>query len=357
MNTLSAGYTLDFLHQRQISPFKLACGDELGCSPLQVRPKVVGYWSRNPDRFGGQIQTTLTMTQPGVQRIRLYCSEAIARSARLIVHEGEAVSLGRRQEEIIETLTWTRKQNQSLRYPHDAPSARVVDQTRFFNGNGMEVDPPIFLQNRGLFHHAQEVTGALVVAYQPGFTLFEVTYGLGEGQMTPERLREMKLAWLAGNIRDCDIPPVRVIALAEGYADQLTFPRRFWPEGALGRRGYALDAPPPNRDSLWETRDTCWERCWQSITGGVFPISSEQYRAIEACVESAQQPTHFQYVETDRKTKVEKIFHPDDAEIYVEVERPVTLTMRLERADGHPFCDREEGSYPYLPELVFRFNG
>jgi hypothetical protein len=357
MSQLNAGLTLDFLSQQKRSSFVLMVGDELGSSPIQVRPKIVGLWSRTPDHYADQYKSTLKMTKPGLRRIRLYCSKKTAQTARLSVHTGSAEALGRRQAKITETLTWTNKNSQSLKFPYDNPTAIIVDKTRFFAQNGEEVEPPTYILSQGIFYHAQAVTGAMVVEYQPEFSLYSVEYDMGDEQMEPERLMEMKQAWLAGNIRDCDIPPVNIIALAEGHATQLSFARQFWPEGSLGKQGYADEITPPSIELLPQTKDldSCWELCWQKVADGRIDLTEEEYSAILQCVESAQAPTQLQYVETSRQTQIERIFNQNSEDIYIDVERPVTMTMKLARGDGKESCENFE-TYPYLPEITFRFN-
>ncbi|MBF0448588.1 MAG: hypothetical protein HQL67_10330 [Magnetococcales bacterium] len=357
MNLLSTGLRLDFLSQQISSRFHLSTGDDLGSVPIQLKAHVVGFWSRNPDHYGDQIKTSLRMIRPGVRRVRLYCDEQAAKSARLIVHGGEPAPLGRRQAPLTEVLTWTNSQNRSLKYAYDHPNVRIIDKTPFYDENGQEQSPPGYIPHLGAFYHPQPVTGALVVEYSPAFSLFEVTYTLGEEQMEAARFKEMQLAWLAGNIRDCDIPAVHLIALADGQATQLSFQRQFWPEGADGKGGHAGDAIPSLTDliPLIEELDPCWKNCWQQLTGGEKNLTTSQYLAIISCVESASAPAPVQYVEIDRQSQVERIFSPDSEALFVDVERAVTLTMKRQRADGKTGCN-QQALYSDLPEITFRFN-
>ena len=359
MSELTAGFTLDFLSRQQADNFALVVGDELGSVPIQVSPKIVGIWSRNPDHYGKQIKTTLRMTKPGVRRLRLYCAKEAAKTARLSVHTGTAALLGRRQTLITETLTWTNKHSQALRFTYDNPTAVVVDKTRFFTIDGQEVEPPTYISSQAMFHHEQEVTGALVVEYSPEYSLFEVTYGMGEEQMEPERFKEMKLAWLAGNIRDSDIPPVHVIAMAEGHATQISFQRQFWPEGSLGKRGYASDSLLPSMDMLplldMMDLDPAWKKCLQFSENLNREITPADYPALLECYAALNDEAPLQYVETERKTKVERLYNQNNPDVYIDVERPITLTMSLARADGQEF-QKDWDSYPYLPEISLRFN-
>jgi hypothetical protein len=357
MSEVKAGLTLDFLSRKKQSSFVLMVGDELGSSPIQVRPKTVRAWQMGSNDYGKFLKTTLKMTHPGVRRLRLYCSRQVAQAVKLSVHGGQAAPLGRRQSPRTETLTWTNKQSQSLRFPYDNPTAVIIDKTRFFDTSGTEVEPPTFIPGQAVFHHEKVVTGAIVVEYSPEFSLFEISYGMGEEQMDPDRFTEMKLAWLAGNIRDVDIPPVHVIALAEGHATQLSFQRQFWPEGSVGREGYANDTTPPPIEffPLLADADPCWNSCWQQVTGGAEQIGPEEYLAIQECIQKANEPAPLQYVEIDRESLVERIYSQSNPNVYIDVERPITLTMKLGRADGKEVCD-DWDPYPYLPLLTFRFN-
>ncbi|MBF0358952.1 MAG: hypothetical protein HQL70_10120 [Magnetococcales bacterium] len=356
MSELNAGFTLDFLSQQKRSSFLLVFGDDLGSSPIQVRPQVVKAWSRDPDLHAEQMVNSLQMVKPGKRRVRLYCSKETAQSAKVKIYSGSASSVGRRQERVLETLTWTNKTSQSLKFPYDNPTAVVVDKTSFFNQSGEEVEPPTYIPNQGIFHHSQTVTGAVVVEYSPEFSLFEVEYDMGE--MDAERLIEMKLAWLAGNIRDCDIPPVHVVAIADGHAAQISFQRQFWPERTHGKNGYVAAPVIPSRTQLsgGEGLDPCWNSCWQQINGGELDMSMDEYLAIVECVKMSNEQPQLQYVEISRETKTERIFNNNDSEIYIDVERPTLLTMKLSRADGKEFCGEWE-NYAYLPEIIFRFNG
>ena len=356
--------TLDFLSRQKRSSFVLVAGDDLGSSPIQVKPKSVGAWSRRKDKmdryrenYEKLLPTTLQMTAPGIRRLRLYCSRETARSARLSVHVGKATTLGRRREKLIETLTWTNRQSQSLRFAYDAANPVIVDNTRFFAEDGREVDAPTLIPGQGIYHHAEPVTGAMVVEYEPEFSLYEIEYEMGEEQIDAARFREMKLAWLAGNIRDADIPPVHVTALAEGHATRIAFQRRFWQEGSTSKRGYASDKEEPTVEQMitFVEDDPCWQACRQKVVGDKVDLEFEDYLAIQRCVEAANAPAQLQYVETARENTVKRLYDGLGGNTYIDFNYPTTLTMKLARVDGMEMCD-EFDPYPYLPEIVFRFN-
>ncbi len=362
MNSLDAGLLLNFVNQPDTiqTPFVLQTDEDRGAVPIQVRPATVPSWSREPEAFSDYLPQALIMEAPGRQRIRLYCPKATVSTVRLLVQGGSSKRLGRRQKPIVETLIWVRGQNRKLRYHYDQPTITIVDHTRFFNADGQESPLPVYDQSTGTFHHAQEVTGALVVRYAPGFLLYEIEYDVGESQIPAEWLREMKLAWLAGNIHTATIPPVRVIAMGTSEADQLTFPRIFWPSHAMTRTGYRSTVTPqvkPNGSGYTVQpqgfTDPCWQRCKEKIQPNGNQLSAAQMQAVRNCVAAEKSPK-YHYVEASRIIRTERLFAPDNADLYIDVARPVEIVMRLQRAD-EGVCDNHPPP-SCCPELRLRFD-
>ncbi len=358
---LKSGLKIDWI-SRQAEPvvFDLRLADDRGARPVQVKPVVVPIWSRRPGIYDHLLTEALQMRATGRRRLRLYCPKSYANQVRMTVHGGSTRCLGRRYEPMIETLTWVQGHDQRLRYHYDRPEAEIMERTRFFDVDGRETDPPVWLPAEGRFHHPQPVTGALVVAYRPGFSLYEIDYDTGVDRISPEWFREMQYAWLAGNIQDVAIPPVRVVAIAGERAAQTTFPRAFWPNRSTVRGGYEW----PNGEPVLEPEgdgyrirsesgaDLCWRLCRQSIKPDGGFLSESELQAVRECVQQGRNPI-YHYVETKRTVRTERIYSVDDAEVYVDVERQVELVMKQRRVDAGP-CPESEPA-PCCPELVFRF--
>lgn len=343
-------------------PFELRVADDRGARPVQVRPALVANWTleRPLEAYASWLDQALIQVAPGVRRIRLYCARESADPVRLTVMGGTANALGRRQESLIETLTWVQTRVKRLRYHHDRPTARILEQSRFFDAQGEETHPPRFDPESASFVHDQEVTGALVVTYTPEFSLYEITYDNGASQASPELFREMCLAWLAGNIHDAAVPPVRIIAVGPNDATQLAFSRAYWPARADTPSGHRIQDPSPfsKEGASYRykppARPTCWDRCKQTIQPNSSLLNEREMSAIRDCVEAASNP-RFQYVEESRQVRMERIFAPGSTEIYIDVERTVGMVLKLKRADGSP-CDQSSQN-GCCPELTLRFAG
>lgn len=341
-------------------PFVLREGDDHGSSPVRLYPQVVNSWTKKPGAYDAILPHTLRMKALGVCRIRLYCPVRTAVETRLRVYGGQYRYLGRRREPLVETLTWTREHAQALRFFYDRPEVTTLEQTPFFDNDGNETSAPVYLSSQGMFQHPKAVTGAMVVSYRPSFALYEIQYDTGESQISRQAFREMKLAWLAGNIRDAAIPPVRVVAIGKTAATQLVFQRKFWPEYATVRQWFQEEVREPEmtpvtggfRINADADMDPCWYRCKEKVKPGETYLTRQDRRAILDCVAQSQQP-QYHYVESRRTVKTERISSPVDPAIYVDVERPVELAFRIQRVDDTP-CE-DETSAPCCQEMVLRF--
>lgn len=360
MSTLDTHLLLNFVNQADTvqEPFFLQLDENRGAIPLQVRPLTVSSWTRASEEYETYLDRALVMEARGRQRVRLYCAKALVSSCRLLVQGGSYQRLGRRQQPILETLVWVRASSRRLRYHHDRPSMRIIEQTRFFSVDGQETSLPQYDQATGSFHHSMEVTGALVVEYSPGFTLYEIEYDTGEAQVPAEWFREMKLAWLAGNLFNATIPPVRIIAMGPKQADQLAFARDFWPSHSSVRTGYRSAVIPhvePDGEGYQvkpTLDDPCLQRCKEKIQPHGSYLTAAQMQAVRNCVEAEKSPK-YQYVEESRTTRIERISAPDNPDVYIDVARPLELVMQLKRADGG-VCDNHSPS-GCCPELRLRF--
>ncbi|MBF0462783.1 MAG: hypothetical protein HQL87_15510 [Magnetococcales bacterium] len=305
---------------QQAEPFVLVADHAPGSLPVQVYPLQIDAWSQQPGIYEAYLPLALRLKAWGLRRIRLYCSSRSDNEVRLVVGGGGYRRLGRMGETRIETVTWVQTQTQSLRFFYDQPAVTILESTRFFDNNGQETTQPVYLPESGAFYHAQPVTGALVVAYQPGYLLYEIEYDTGESAMSAAEFQAVKLAWLAGNIHDATIPPVRVMAISRQQATQVTFPRSFWPACSSARLLF---------------RDT---------------------EADQTCADS-NGPESYQYVESKRETKAERIYSHNDPNTYVDILRTVAIAFELKPVNGGVCADAAASGQSATLNLRFQNPG
>ena len=295
MSELSTNITIQFKAQEIDEPFELVLDDDdqSGSAPVQVEYSQLALTTT----AWGQVNAAFTrpeplkVIQPGKKRIKLFCSEKVAATARLIVDGGTVTRIGRRTQQIIETLAWSRETRKRLKYFHDSPDVEVIEQTPFRDLAGNIVAPPRYNRSLGEFYAPQKVIGALVVRFDTGFSLFEITYDNGQSVASKAQFVEMQNAWKSGNIETAEVPPVRVIALSDWHGVQGAFKRRFWPPGA------------PNLT-------------YRVSASG----DDDQHRSED----------NFSEVSGSRKTATEKIFHEDAPDTFIEVKK----TIYLEASDA-----------------------
>ncbi|MEO5362457.1 MAG: hypothetical protein H7838_02345 [Magnetococcus sp. DMHC-8] len=314
---LLASCTLQVSAGQPPDPFVLQTGHDLGSRPVRLQPVRVNAWSLQTgihDRF---LPMAMQMQAPGLQRVRLYCADRPAQEVRLLVDgEGSARCLGRRQEPVVEILTWVQSRSQPLRFGYDQPPVTIRESTRFFDNDGQEVARPLYRSDLGAFQHGQPVTGALVVEYRPACFLYEIAYGTGEQVASAQGFQALKRAWLAGNIHDAVIPPVHIIALSRHQAAQLTLPRRFWPNSS---------------SATLQFQDT---------------------EALQLCTEEHGQE-RYQYVENGRETAAERIYSRHDPNSYVDILRTVAISFERQAVNGVPCTEAAAGGPS--PQMLLRF--
>ncbi|MEO5341071.1 MAG: hypothetical protein H7837_11250 [Magnetococcus sp. MYC-9] len=363
MNEPVARYRLEVDSEPRREPFLLVAGEDLGSRPVQLHPLTVPFWSQQPGVYDRLLPLALRMSAPGLRRLRLYCSDRPESELRLVVlGGGQARCLGRRSAPVIETLTWLQSRSQSLRFFYDRPEVTILESTRFFDNNGQEVDPPRYQRHppgEGLFLAGQPVTGALVVAYQASYFLCEIEYDAGTAVVAEKGLREAKLAWLAGNIRDATLPPVRVIALSGAQADQLTFARHFWPEHASASQSFqetGLPEATPVPGGYYvnpEQMSNCWLNCRERVKPGATLFTPQELQAIQECLQQSRRADDYQYMESKRETRTERIYSRNDPNNYVDVQRMVAVSFERQPINGGG-CG-EGGADNGLPILRLRF--
>ena len=289
----ASSLTILFTAPELEEPFELVTedDDQGGSKPVQVERSRLDFSVQGSVAWAEALKVEV----PGVRRVKLYCSEKVAATARILVNEGEAKRIGRRTEPVTETLTWSREHTRRLRFFHDRPEVEIVEQTLFRDTAGNTVDAPLYNPATGEFHSPVKVTGALVVRYEAGFSLFEITYGNGQEVASQALFAEMQKAWRSGDVEAVGIPPVRIIALSDWHAAQAEFPRKIWPRG----------------DTRFIFR-TVSSRFGEEPDHNDPRLSSDSYSEIPG----------------KRRTVTQRIFHPDDPEIWLDVRRTVYLEAR-----------------------------
>ena len=367
MSTISTDLQINFSAQASDEPFALEVANDPGSEPVNIYPVVVTDWRRPSQDFleryyEGLQDRALVQVAPGKKRVRLYCSDALAGEARLLAYniEEQPSYIGRRFEPVIETLNWNNSRIGRLRYPYDSPETEILDKTGFVDKENNPVSQPVRVQNQGKFRHDQEVTGTLVVRYSPAFSLYEIPYDTGEAYVSASLLREMKFAWLAGNINDAPTPAVWIVAMACGQSARISFQRDYWPNGSTTRKGYRPPEKEPELEKVEDDKykvpayvpDPCWAACHKLLFPDKMFLTNSEKMAIADCVRSGKDPK-YQYVETSRKTRTERIASDTNPEVYVDVKRAVEVVLTLQRVDGSP-CNAPNAPTG-SPELKFRF--
>ncbi|WP_130471749.1 hypothetical protein [Candidatus Magnetaquicoccus inordinatus] len=311
MSRLLAHCMIPVGSRKPSAPFHLQLDKEIGNLPLLVHSHGVYGWSRSPSYYEADLPYALRLEKEGKQRIRLYCSERPANAVRLLVDGGSMGQLlGRRQQRVVETLTWVQSQSCYLRYHYDQPQVTIREATPFYDRNGKEVPPPLYRAEQALFQHSKVVTGALLVEYQPAYFLYEIPYGTGEELLTEKAFREIKLAWLMCDTKNAALPEVRVIALSGTQATLLSFKRDYWPPSSTAPAQFVpAERLSPNGE-------------------------------------------HIVYLETGRETSMERIYSSQNPNNYVDVRKTHSVSFAPQNGNqgGGRGAQRQAGS------MVMRFS-
>ncbi|MBF0421889.1 MAG: hypothetical protein HQL73_02735 [Magnetococcales bacterium] len=223
---LTGGATVTWKPRSLDESFEIATDntDQSGNSPCRVKvgtaTNIVGQDEKGriiSDRYKVDEVVPLTVLSPGVQRIRLYCSEEIYPSVSIILDEGTSKLIGRRSETITETLKFSNSYSQKLKHSYGSPIPKIEQVTHFFDATGNKIDPPIYYLDTCEFYSPVAVYGAIVVRYDVAFSLYEINYDCGRGILPADRFKELQDAWLTGDVTKASVPPVRVIALSEAF--------------------------------------------------------------------------------------------------------------------------------------------
>ncbi|MBF0148408.1 MAG: hypothetical protein HQL85_19820 [Magnetococcales bacterium] len=313
MGEVSTNLQVNFQSFAADTPFELVVEDtgQEGNKPVQVefdlfnfKFTVIHAWGLATSKGAStRIESEILekMLVPGEKRIKVYCSNADALSVRIIVDNGEKVveyseyqwessttsslgshccgsvkpdqyrlerkeikrtakvntayPLGRRYDPVVEALTWSGEVTKRLRYFYDSPQVEIMQKTVFRDRNGVVLPDPVYDPQRGTFSTRGEAIGALVVRYSPGYSLYRIMYDTGKEVASPELWGEMKLAWVFGDIKKAEVPPVRLIALSNKAAVTASFARSFFPEGF------------PRIEFSKDTEEDLWKDEWTETQG------------------------------------------------------------------------------------------
>ncbi|MBF0141725.1 MAG: hypothetical protein HQL74_15810, partial [Magnetococcales bacterium] len=282
MGEVSASLQVNFQSFAADTPFELVTEDteQEGKKPVQVKFNLYGAsliiirtWDLATSKYTTTSNSDILekMLVPGEKRIKIYCSNYDALSVNIIVDNGEkafeywesrweaynestlgvaayewhlnridtkrtvkvnvAYPLGRRYDSVIEALTWSGEVSKRLKYFYDSPQVEIMQKTVFRDRNGTVLPDPVYDPERGTFSTRGEAIGALVVRYKPGYSLYRVVYDTGKEVASPELWAEMQKAWLFGDVKKAEVPPVRLIAMSNKAAVTASFAREFFPEG------------------------------------------------------------------------------------------------------------------------------
>ncbi|MBF0143048.1 MAG: hypothetical protein HQL59_06270 [Magnetococcales bacterium] len=313
MGETTANLAINFAAFAAETPFELVVDDtgQAGNRPVEVEYSNdlsvfmqawgLASWQGSATGF----EPLEKMLAPGQKRVKVYCSAADAPSIKILVDNGEATFthtevkwravavagpfpnwgpffthtvpsaswrwekveiphtlpintatlVGRRFDPLVEAITWSGEIRKRLRYNYDNPAIEIIQKTLFRNRQGAIMPDPVYDPDKGEFHTSGEATGAIVVRYSPGYSLYNIAYDTGKAIASPELFAEMKQAWIFGDIKKAEIPPVRLIALSRNKAVTASFARSFWPEGF------------PRAQYVARATETEWNDNWVEVAG------------------------------------------------------------------------------------------
>ena len=288
--------------------------------------EVVQHWTKTPGS-NMDVSGFTFGSVPMPQFVAEYTSTVVTAKANF------AAPIARLSAPITEAINWTGEVRKRLKYPYDQPSVEILQQTVFRDKSGGVIPPPVYDQERGEFFTTNEATGALVVRYSPGFSVFEVVYDTGEPVASPALWEEMKRAWTFGSIKTAAVPPVRLVAMSNKKATTASFERMFWPEGFpqvqhsnsanadwkdINLAAYNLKAKPGDRTPAQTVAAS------QGVTTPVASTST-----------SSDDAFNLNEVPGTRQTATTRIYNPEDNTQYVDVKK--ILYFEAKDEDGQIF--------------------
>ncbi|MEO5330554.1 MAG: hypothetical protein H7839_00915 [Magnetococcus sp. YQC-5] len=242
MSTITADIQVSFDSSGVSSTFDLVAEgtDQEGNKPVIVDYETKAWalmqlWGQIEWKGNPALDILKVLTE-GEKRVKLFCPKAAANSIRIFVDNDKnpQKSMGRRYDEITEAVTWSNEVWKSLRYPYDNPKTEIIEKTAFRDKTGKIIADPVYDKSKGGFFTTTEAIGALVVRYQPGYSLFNIKYDNGKSVASSALFEEMQKCWTYGDIRKASVPPVRLVAVSDSAAITAQFERSFWPNGFQG---------------------------------------------------------------------------------------------------------------------------
>ena len=382
MNVISTDLRINFSAKSEGEPFDLVEDNDPGSKPVTVWTVLVPTETKTELRWVPEYRTGSFILVPGhyeertfvvsgewafrhkegFKRIRLYCSREISPKVKLKIGNSSLgyMSLGRRSGILYESITFNGAKMGMVKYGYGTPNVEVLDHTGFVDAEGTDVDPPTQVGSNGIFNTPIPVTGTLTVRYSPEYTLFSIPYDPTGNHLSAVALKEMITAWNRGNINDAHTPTLEVLAIAPGLSARLSLRRDYFP---MGRQYPAMPPEEIKEPEVVKNKivnqpqpDSCWDKCKKLLFPDISYLEVVQNReykkAVNDCSDSRKSPK-YQYVETSRKTRQDRIQSPDDPTSYIDIDRTVEIVLTLQRVDG---CPCEDPNAPTgSNELVFRF--
>ncbi|MDH4182643.1 MAG: hypothetical protein OEV92_00340 [Nitrospinota bacterium] len=183
--------------------------------------------------------------EPGCAVVRLWASPDLSPTLHVAgAYANQPIErLGKRQDTIVETVTFSGSMEAALSKGHSASGVKVLASTPFIGATPSYHD--------GAFRVTEPSWGCLVVEYTAYYTAYRVYYGLPDWAIQ-KIFREGK------NQADFTLPPVLVMAMDGGKSSTAQIERRI-----------ASSIPPDCKDDDWLTDEG--ESTW--VEYKVFPDS------------------------------------------------------------------------------------
>lgn len=247
---------------------------------------------------------------------------------------------------ITEAITWNGEQRKRLKYFYDEPSVEVIQKTSFIDKNGDEIAAPVYDQAKGEFFTTDIASGAIVVRYSPGFSVYEITYDAGESIASDELWQKMQWQWMWGDIKKANVPPVQLIILSNKKAVVTSFEREFAPNGWYEIRSQKMLVPNFNDSSTdWNDIKLPFDRKFLnspiSDKASITDVANPEGRVPKTDAEkNANVLYDLTEVAGTRKTVTTKVYDPSDNPPtndtpYVEVKK--TIYLEAVTRDGQVF--------------------
>lgn len=169
------------------------------------------------------------------------------------------------------------------RFSYANTGFEAMGKTRFVNARLEEIAPPVYVAELGAFVLSEPGYGEAIISYPVKYQRWQVSYGIGAGV----EFKHVQLAWLRGDITQCPMPNVMVLANATAH-----------------RRLAVTEFPP------------------QVEPRGAY-LGSWSFTGYEQAVNPA---TANLFTESGRTTQTVRVPNPDDPEQFIDIAVPTQIT-------------------------------